>query len=59
MGVEFEENNFSRPEFGVGTPRFAAWLIKKGLAKDVSGANKIQVIAAIIFFALAIFVAMR
>ncbi|NCN08191.1 hypothetical protein GW944_01290 [Candidatus Parcubacteria bacterium] len=59
MGVEFEENNFARGNFAEQTPKLASWLIKKGLAKDVAGANMVQVIAAIIFFALAIFFAVK
>ena len=57
MGVEFnEDNNFSRQNFSNNsTPKFTAWLIKKGLAKDNAGANKIQVGAAIVFFALSLY----
>jgi hypothetical protein len=58
MGVEFnEDNNFNRPNYTTGnsTPKFAAWLISKGLAKDVASANKVQIIAALVFFALSIF----
>ncbi len=59
MGVEFNEgNNFTRRDFGNDdTPKIAAWLISKGLAKDVPGANKIQLGASIVFFALAIYFA--
>ena len=52
MGVEFEENNFARGNFAEQPPKLASWLIKKGLAKDVAGANMVQVVAAVIFFAV-------
>ena len=59
MGVEFNENNndFGRPAYGNAnsTPKIAAWLISKGLAKDVAGANKVQIVAALVFFALSIY----
>ena len=57
MGVEFEENNFAPKNFSAPPPKLAAWIIKKGWAKDVAGANLIQIIAAAIFFALAAFFA--
>jgi len=57
MGVEFEENNFAPRNFSEQPPKLAAWLIKRGIAKDVAGANMIQIIAAVIFFALAAFFA--
>jgi hypothetical protein len=59
MGVEFNEgNNFNRRDFGKSDePKIASWLISKGLAKDLAGANKLQLIAALVFFALAIFFA--
>ncbi|MDP1624992.1 MAG: hypothetical protein Q8L64_04445 [bacterium] len=55
MGVEFNEENIGRRDFG-GTkvPKLAGWLISRGLAKDEAGANKIQLIVALVFFALAI-----
>lgn len=61
MGVEFnEDNNFGRRNFGgQQTPKMAAWLISKGIAKDEAGANKVQVIMALVFFALAIFFFVR
>ena len=60
MGVEFnEDNNFGRRNFSPEAPKIAAWLISKGIAKDESGANKVQVIAALVFFALAIFLFVR
>lgn len=53
MNVEFEENNFSSRNFGSEpTPKLAAWLINKGLAKDVSGANRLQVAVAVVFLAI-------
>jgi len=57
MSVEFEENNFTPRNFNEPTPRFAGWLISHGIAKDVAGANKIQVIVAVVFFVLAIYLA--
>jgi hypothetical protein len=59
MSVEFnDENNFARPTFGAEKPpKLAGWLISKGIVKDVKGANTVQVIAAIIFFALAAYFA--
>jgi hypothetical protein len=54
MGVEFNEGNNFQRNFGVEkTPKLAAWLIEKGIAKDEAGANKVQIIAAVIFFLLA------
>ncbi len=58
MGVQFDEGNIPRAYTGQQTPKIAGWLISKGLAKTVEGANKLQVIAAIIFFALAIYFAL-
>ncbi|HEY9480644.1 MAG TPA: hypothetical protein VIR98_00210 [Candidatus Paceibacterota bacterium] len=56
MNVQFEENNFTPRNYGVNTtPKFAAWLISKGLAKDEKGANVIQIICSLVFFGLAIF----
>ena len=57
MGVEFEENNFVQRDFSKQPPKLAAWIIKKGIAKDVAGANMIQIIAAVVFFALAAYFA--
>jgi hypothetical protein len=55
MGVQFEDNSIPRAVNSEPTPKIAGWLIKKGLARTVEGANKMQVVAAIIFFALAIY----
>jgi hypothetical protein len=55
MNVQFEENNIPRYGSVERTPALAGWMIKKGIAKDVAGANRIQIIAAIVFFALAIY----
>jgi hypothetical protein len=58
MGVQFEENNsIQRRYASEETPKLAAWLIDKGLAKNVAGANKLQVFIAIVFFVLAIYFA--
>ncbi|MFA6095346.1 MAG: hypothetical protein WC767_00675 [Candidatus Paceibacterota bacterium] len=54
MGVEFEENNFVPRQFDAPTPKLAGYLIRKGWAKDLAGANKLQIGIAILFFALAI-----
>lgn len=59
MGVQFEENNFAPRDFSAPPPKLAAWIIKKGLAKDVAGANMIQIIVAVVFFALAAFFALK
>lgn len=56
MSVEFnDENRFNRRDFGGQTPKIAGWLISKGIAKDEDGANKVQLVAALIFFGLALF----
>lgn len=57
MGVQFEEDDITRVFVSEQTPKLAAWLIKKGLARNLSGANRLQVIVAIICFALAIYFA--
>ena len=57
MGVEFEEDNMTRRYVSEKTPSLAGWLISKGLARDVAGANKLQIVSAIIFFVLAIYFA--
>lgn len=57
MGVQFDEGGIPRNYGGNTTPKFAAFLISKGLAKDEAGANKVQVIIAIVFFAAAIYFA--
>jgi hypothetical protein len=59
MGVQFEENNGRRDFGSEPTPKIAAWLIKHGFAKGVSDANIIQIVIAVVFFALAIFFAVR
>lgn len=57
MGVQFDEGNIPRNFGGETAPKFAAFLISKGWAKDVAGANKIQLAAALVFFALAFYFA--
>ncbi|HEY0908120.1 MAG TPA: hypothetical protein VGE35_02100 [Candidatus Paceibacterota bacterium] len=57
MGVQFDEGGIPRNYGGSETPKFAAFLISKGWAKDEASANKIQLIAAIVFFAIAIYLA--
>ncbi len=60
MSVQFEENDFNRRDFNAeSTPKFAGWLISHGVAKDVSSANKVLVIGAIVCIALALFIAFR
>ncbi|MBX4209165.1 hypothetical protein KW799_00490 [Candidatus Parcubacteria bacterium] len=57
MSVEFEENTFNPRKFDKEpTPKIAAWLISKGLAKDVASANKLQVVVALVFLAIAVYV---
>ncbi len=57
MSVEFNEDRGIARNYGATNqvPKFAQWLISKGLSKDESGANKIQIGISIIFFALAIY----
>ncbi len=57
MSVQFEEDNMAKRYASEQTPKLAAWLIKRGLVRDVSGGNKLQIIVAIIFFILAIYFA--
>lgn len=62
MSVEFnEEQGFgARRNFGTQkTPKLAEWLISKGVAKDVAGANRIQIIVSLIFFGIALFLFLR
>jgi len=63
--VEFnEEKDFNR-SYAQNASRTSAssgltgWIIKKGIAKDESGANSVMIIVMIICFALAIFFAFR
>lgn len=59
MNVQFDDNGIQRnyAAMGIGdTPKgITGWLMKKGIAKSQGGANKIQLIAALVFFALAIY----
>lgn len=57
MGVEFEEDNMVRRYANEKTPKLAGWLISKGLVRDIAGANKLQIIVSVIFFALAVYFA--
>lgn len=60
MSVEFNEGGgIQRRDFGEKTPKIAAWLISKGWAKDLSGANGIQLVASLVFFAVAVFFFLR
>jgi hypothetical protein len=54
MGVEFNDNGgIARPNFGgQETPKFAAFLISKGIAKDVKTANIIQVVFSLVLLAI-------
>lgn len=54
MGVEFNDNGgIARPNFGgQATPKFAAFLISKGIAKDVATANIIQVVFSLVLLAI-------
>jgi hypothetical protein len=59
MGVEFNEGgNIGRRDFGDNTPKLAGWLIKKGMAKDVNAANRLQVIVSLVFIAIALYLAL-
>ena len=56
MGVQFEEDNFSQRDFGgQSVPKLAKWLIEHRLAKDEAAADRLQVLATCVFFALAIY----
>jgi hypothetical protein len=57
MSVEFNEgNNLSqRPNFEQKNSKMVDFLIKRGLAKDESGANKILIVSAIVFFVLSLY----
>ena len=57
MGVEFqEENNINRQNlYSRPTPKMAAWLISKGIAKDEAGANKVEIFVAIVCVIIAIY----
>lgn len=57
MSVEFqEEDNLNSGNMYVEpVPKFAKWLISKGLAKDEDGANRLEIIVAVVFFLLAIY----
>lgn len=57
MGVQFDEGGIPRNYGRQATPKIAEFIISHGWAKDVAGANKIQMIAAGVFFALAIYFA--
>ncbi|HVT74922.1 MAG TPA: hypothetical protein VHD69_00670 [Candidatus Paceibacterota bacterium] len=60
MSVEFEENNFNtgRDFYKEPVPKLAGWLISHKLAKDLNGANRLQIMASLCFFALAIYFAL-
>ena len=56
MNVEFSENrpsNYNYPQKQGGLTNLC---IKLGLAKDEKGANKVMLVVAIVFFALAIYI---
>jgi len=55
MGIEFEDNNLRRENFGETTPKMASWLISHGIVRDVNQANKVELGIALVFFALAIY----
>ena len=57
MGVQFEEDDTVRRYASEKTPKLAGWLIQKGLARDIAGANKLQIIVSVIFFVLAVYFA--
>lgn len=60
MVVEFEEEKmfekgFNRASNSQSSGGLTNWMIKKGIAKDESGAKTIMVIITVLCFALAIF----
>jgi hypothetical protein len=59
MAVEFnEENNFNqeyRTENATSVSGLTKWIIKKGIAKDKKGAERLMIIVAIVCFAIAIY----
>ena len=58
MSVEFEENNLNYVRnFNQPVPKLAGWLIRKGFAKDIAGANKVELSVVVVCFVLAIIVA--
>ena len=57
MGVQFDDGNVPRNYTGPAVPKFAGFLISKGIVSDEAGANKVQVGMALVFFALAIYFA--
>ncbi|MFA6158430.1 MAG: hypothetical protein WC763_02275 [Candidatus Paceibacterota bacterium] len=60
MSVEFnEDNGMGRRDFGEKTPAFAAFLISKGIAKDVAGANKIQVIFSVVLLIISAYLMLK
>jgi hypothetical protein len=56
MSVEFDENNTRPANYAESTPKLAGWLIEHGVAKDLEGANRMQVIAAVVIIAVALFI---
>lgn len=60
MSVEFNEGgNIARRDFGGQTPKFAAFLISKGIAKDVAGANKIQLVFSLLVLAISAYLFLK
>ena len=59
MAVEFDEDKGYNPTYNSGQKesKMATWLISKKFAKTEKSANAILVTIAVIFFAIAIYVA--
>ncbi len=60
--VQFEENKYQAQAYqnvSGGTSKMADFLVNKGIAKSPEAAEKILIVATIIIFALAIFIAFR
>lgn len=55
MGIEFDENKPINYGYTQKKGGITNLVIKMGLAKDEAGAQKVMIVMAIIFFALAIY----
>lgn len=60
MNVQFDDNSFGQRNyaamgFGDAPKGITGWLMKKGIAKTPAGANKIQLLASVLFFGLSIY----
>jgi hypothetical protein len=58
MSVQFDENNIPRGA-GYGSeqvPKIASFLIQKGIAKDIAGANRMLFISVGIVLAISVYI---